>query len=995
MPNFSILRLFQAAVADHACGVAAVDGAEAITYRELDAASDRLARQLRGSNVDPGHLVPIIAHRSIPLIVAVIGVLKAGAAYTLIDENNPAKRRKKIVEQCGCPVSLATRSDSTDLGGVAVHGAGETADTDIGSDVFRALADHGTAAYVVFTSGTTGTPKGVIIDDRALTALVKWHNERFEMNSTSRTTLLCGVGFDVLQWEIWSSLCAGATVHILDQRTRVSPAALLTFYAEHRITHAYVPTVLVPDVVGLRIPERLALQYLFCAGEKLNPVATDHLPYTVIDYYGPTEATIFATCRVMEPGSENRTPSIGSAISDTEVFILDNDLGDVMAGAPGELCLAGTCLALGYLGDSDLTQQRFVWSSRHDRRIYRTGDLGRWLADGTIEFLGRQDDQVKIRGYRIELGEIETAILGNRYVKQAVALVDDSESAKRLVAFIVPHDVSTDPDGLIRAVRAHVRDELPDYMQPGIYHSLPSLPLTSNSKIDRTALRKIMSDRRDEPSQISGFDDELERGIAQAWRNALGHGRFTATDSFFEVGGYSLLATALVDDISRRTGIRAYIWDFYGDPTIRGLAAALRQRETAPLVEGEPIRELAEDIYLPDGVDFTGGFHARQLTAPANIMVTGVTGVIGVHLLERLLNDTDAVVHCPVRADTTALAYERLRRVVARYELDIADWARVRVYAGDLAEPRLGLAEQEYVALARDIDVIYHSASAANFIQSYAYMRRDNVEGLRRLIRLAADDHVKPLLLVSSISVYSWGHLFTGKTTMYEDDDIDQNLRAVATDLGYMRSKWVMEKILQLAASQGLPVMAFRLGYATCHSRTGHAATYQWWPRLVKTCVALGAVPDLRNLREGLTTIDYIVDTMAAIGRQPDALGKNFNIIPDRERIVTLQGFFQLMEKYFGYKFRIIPFTEWVQLWKDDPQAPLYPLLSMFNDRVLDGKSTIELYQNTYRWGKQNVTNHLAGTGIEEPTFTKEILERYLGHVLAEPYIPMKMIEVG
>ncbi|WP_306362868.1 non-ribosomal peptide synthetase [Nocardia sp. CC227C] len=973
---------------------AVIDGDHAISYRDLRDSSELLAERLRDSGIGPGHVVPIIAHRSIALVVGILGVMRTGAAYTLIDEGDPPKRRARILTQCATPIYLTTRPDANSIGGVSIHISDEhIRSADDGCDGPLSAAED--AAYVVFTSGTTGTPKGVVIGSRALTRLVHWHNERFGMNDTSRTTLMCGVGFDVLQWEIWSSLCAGATLHIVEPAVRADPAALLAFYTDHRITHAYVPTVLVPDIVGQPVPDRLTLRYLFCAGEKLYPVATDELPYTLVDYYGPTEATIFATCRVVVPGSDKRTPSIGSPISDTEVFILDEHLTDVPPGEVGELCLSGTCLALEYLGDPDLTNARFIWSPRHERRLYRTGDLGRRLPDGTIEFLGRQDDQVKIRGYRIELGEIDTALLGNRLVKQAVTLVDSDtggRGTKRLAAFVVPRDSATAPDDLVRALRSHVRDELPDYMQPGIYHCLAELPLTTNGKIDRAKLRAILSETRGTAIEITGLHDELERDIAEVWRHALGHSRFTATDNFFDVGGHSLLTTALIDEISHRLGTRAYIWDFYGNPTIRGLAAALRQRGGQPLAwEGEPVRELAEDIYLPDGLDLSGGYDERQLLAPDHILLTGVTGVVGVHLLERLLSGTDAVVHCPVRAGSTALARERLRRVIVRYELEIDAWDRIRVYAGDLAEPRFGLAEEQYAELTRLVDVIYHSASAANFIQSYAYMRRDNVEGLRKIIGFAADHRVKPLLLVSSISVYSWGHLFTGKTTMYEADDIDQNLEAITTDLGYMRSKWVMEKIARLAASQGLPVMTFRLGYATCNSRTGHAATYQWWPRLVKTCVALGAVPDLRNLREGLTTVDYIADSIAAIGRQPDAVGKNFNVVPAQDHIVTLRGFFELLEQYFGYEFDVIPFTDWVHLWKDDPQAPLYPLLSMFNDRVLDGKSTIELYQNTYLWGKENVLDHLSGTGIEEPVFTKEILERYLRHVLAEPYIPARL----
>ncbi|MFF0492615.1 amino acid adenylation domain-containing protein [Nocardia sp. NPDC004068] len=985
MSNPLVTDLFTPTVAAHGDAVAIAENRHRLTYDRLDTLSDALAGRLRDAGVGPGSLVPILAHRSAALVVAMLAVLKTGAAYTPVDRDNPARRRARIIDQCGSPVVLSTGSPDRESGGVTV----EFTDGPV-----RTPLEPG-AAYVVFTSGTTGTPKGVVVDHAAVTRLVRWHNERFETTADARTTLMSGVGFDVSQWEVFATLAAGATAHIVDPAVRADPAALLDFYAEHAITHAYVPTVLTPDVVAAPRPAGLALRYLFCAGEKLPPIHTDPLPYTLVDYYGPTEATIFATCRVVDPTAEQRA-SIGTPISDTEAFILDEDLEDVEPGAIGELCLAGTCLARGYLGDPHRTRERFVWSARHERRLYRTGDLARWLPDGSIEFLGRGDDQVKIRGYRIELGDIEAAIQRNRLVKHAVVVVDDQDrpaSTKRLAAVVVPRSDDTDPDALVRALRVHMRDELPDYMQPGIYQCRTELPVTANGKIDRAALRAALAQDRDAPVPDAGFEGDLEHAVAATWREVLGHNRFTATDSFFDVGGHSLLATALVGDVTRRVGARVYIWDFYGDPTVRGLAAAIAARGAdTPDWEGEPVRELAADIRLPDGVDYGTGWDTRQLTDPRHILLTGATGIIGIHLLERLHAGTDAVVHCVVRAGSPALARERLRGVAARYDI-APDWDRVRVHAGDLAEPRLGLDADEYATLAREVDVIYHSASAANFIQSYSYIRRDNIEGLWSLLGFAAENHVKPLMLVSSISVYSWGHLFTGKSTMYENDDIDQNLRAVVTDLGYMRSKWVMEKIAELAEAQGLPVMKFRLGYALCESRTGHAATYQWWPRLVKTCVALGAVPDLRNLREGLITVDYIVDAIAAIGRQPDAVGKNFNVVPAQEHIVTLREFFELLERHFGYEFRVLPYEEWVELWKDDPQAPLYPLLNMFHDHMLDRRSTIELYQNTYLWDKANVTEHLAGTGIEEPTLTPEILERYLRRVLAEPYVPASLAE--
>jgi thioester reductase-like protein len=279
------------------------------------------------------------------------------------------------------------------------------------------------------------------------------------------------------------------------------------------------------------------------------------------------------------------------------------------------------------------------------------------------------------------------------------------------------------------------------------------------------------------------------------------------------------------------------------------------------------------------------------------------------------------------------------------------------------------------------VDVIYHSASAVNFIQPYSYMKQDNVQGLIEILYFAANNKTKPLILLSTISVYSWGHLHTHKQEMREDDDIDQNIDAVITDIGYVRSKWVMEKIADLAASAGLPLMTFRLGYATCHSKTGVCASYQWWGRLVETCIAQSSIPDLVELREGLTTVDYMTAAIAHISRNHEALGKKFNLIHTAENNLTLKSFFCLLEKMFGYQFTLLPFHYWLQQWEHNMDAPLYPLLSLFKGNMYDGKSTVELYQHTYLWDCKNVKQFLQGSDIEEPIFTKPMLQAYLDYL--------------
>ncbi|MHC3971808.1 amino acid adenylation domain-containing protein, partial [Pseudomonas aeruginosa] len=393
MSKDSVLGLFRQHADTHPERPALVDRERSFSYRELDRLSDRLAAHLARRGVARGERLPLLAERSAELVIAILAAAKCAAAYVPVDRRQPDRRKQEILRQCRAPVALATQAE--DLPGQPVEVIAQVLATSAAGAAPRPALDGSEALYVIFTSGTTGEPKGVVIESRSLSNLVDWHNRRFEMDQRSRTTLMAGVGFDVCQWEIWSTLCAGACLHLVPDEVRPAPAALLAFFAEQRISHAFAPTVMVPALVEQPAPPSLALRYLFCAGEKLPPVATGGLPYTVVDYYGPTEATVFATCRIVDAEAHRRPASIGTPIDGCEAFILDADDRPCHGDRPGELNLAGVCLAREYLRDPDMTARRFHYSQALRRRLYRTGDKARWLADGSLQFLGRLDDQVK------------------------------------------------------------------------------------------------------------------------------------------------------------------------------------------------------------------------------------------------------------------------------------------------------------------------------------------------------------------------------------------------------------------------------------------------------------------------------------------------------------------------------------------------------------------------------------------------------------------------
>lgn len=987
----TVLELFKQNVKQLPHHIALHSPERQVTYAELDSESEKVASYLIQNAIKQGQRVPIIGHRSIELIVAQLGVIKSTACHVPIDARLPDSRKRSIIDQCGADVVLVTDSDDATDSAIPKQSIKTLLEAPSSALPPSLMLKAEDVVYVIFTSGTTGQPKGVEIEHHSLLNLIEWHNDRFGMNSDCRTTMMVGPSFDVSQWEIWATLCAGARLYILPDEIRSSVADLHDFYREHSITHAYVPTALVRELIGYPHTPNHALRYLFTAGEKLPPIDTQHLKYTLVDYYGPTEATIYATCRRFDQSGDPGVSSIGFPVADTRVFILDEKLEPVSAGSMGELFISGQCLARGYLSSPELTAQRFITLPSCNLRAYRTGDLARFLPDGSIEYLGRNDDQLKIRGYRIELGDVEAVLSRQPGVKAAVVWVDANEgpAGKRLIAFIVP---TTDAQAslLISALKIGMKKEVPDYMLPARYFLLDAIPCNLNGKTDKQALQARFAAASGDVRTID-FANEAEARIVAIWQKHLGHADFTTGDDFFAVGGHSLMAAAVLRDISEHLQVPAYVRDFYEFRSIKALAAELNRRKnaSAPVPQSEPVRTLQDDISLPSTFAPPDHFSEPQLTEPKHIMLTGATGFIGVHLLETLLRTTDAKIHCPVRAASLPLARQRVTATLERYkiQLDANALARIVTFPGDLSQPQFAMEQSLYAQLGIQIDVVYHCASAVNFIQPYSHMKKDNVEGLKQIIDFAARSRLKPLILLSTISVYSWGHLHTGKTTMYEHDDIDQNLPAVVTDLGYVRSKWVMEKIADLAAEKGLPLMTFRLGYATCDSRTGEFAEYQWWSRLIQTCLAFKAIPALTNLREGLTTVDYMCEAIGRISRNPLALGKKFNLIPSPEKNLTLEDFFARLETHCGLTFTRLPFNDWVDLWKSNPRAPLYPLSSLFRDKIVDNQSTVELYQNTYLWGCTNVQRFLEDSGIQEPEFDAKLLTPYLKKIQESPFV--------
>ncbi|MEU0051301.1 amino acid adenylation domain-containing protein [Streptomyces sp. NPDC006309] len=557
-----------------------------LSYAELDARATRLAHHLRALGVRAETPVAVCLRRDADLVTALLGVLRAGGIYVPVDPAHPPQRRTHVLADSGatvlisqswirgelpeCPARLVLLDEDPEPAGPAPAGWRPAAELP--------PLDPAGAAYLVYTSGSTGRPKGVLISHEAIRNRVLWTVREHGLGPADRVLQKTTVGFDASVWEFLAPLVCGATVVVAADGVPRDPAAMVRAVAEHRITVLQlVPSVLRVLVQQPGLRDCGTLRLVFCAGEPLPVELCDRLlallPVTLVNTYGPTECAIDVTSWRYDGREAGEIVAIGQPIDNTRILVLDPDGGLVPLGVPGELCVAGTGLARGYLGRGDLTAERFVPNphpAAPGERLYRTGDRVRRRADGTLEYLGRLDRQVKLRGIRIEPSEIEAALCEHPSVAAAAVGVYGDQ---QLVGHVVPVE-GAEPDPA--ALRAHLAARLPDAMVPAVLRTLAALPLTASGKVDLEALPGLAGLAA--VGEYLAPRDPAEQTIAEIFAELLGRELVGALDDFFALGGHSLLATRLVFRLRAAFGVDIPVAEVFSRRTV----AALAELATAP-----------------------------------------------------------------------------------------------------------------------------------------------------------------------------------------------------------------------------------------------------------------------------------------------------------------------------------------------------------------------------------------------------------------------------
>ncbi|MFF8955464.1 amino acid adenylation domain-containing protein [Streptomyces sp. NPDC014894] len=934
----TVVDLIAARAAETPDATAVLDLAAApLTYRDLDRGSSAVARRLREAGVRSEDPVAIAIPSSADAIVAILGVLKAGGCFVPIDPAQPPSRQRALITAGGARTVL-TRDD--------LPATGDHEPTPVHPSQL---------AYVVHTSGSTGEPKGVEVQHDTLLNLTTAFIAEHGLTAAHRLLMVPPPHFDAAFGDIFPVLAAGATLVIHPDPGSLTGPDLLKLCVEHRLSAVDTAAPLwqrwVADLAG----ERLPLEIMMVGGD-IVPAATVRAwakhGIPLHNHYGPTEATVCATSHRTVDGSEHPTRlPIGRPLPNVRVHLLDRALRRVPVGVVGEVYIGGTAPARGYRGNPAATAAAFLadpYGARPGARMYRTGDLARLNPHGTLEFVGRADDQVKIRGNRVEPGEVAAVLAAHPAVAEAVVVA----RGDRLIGYVgapaptaptrdAPDPTTPDSRAAVPdapGLRAFCADRLPAHLVPDTVVVLDALPTTSNGKVDATALPEP-------PAGPSAPADPprtaTERAVAAIWAAVLDQSDLDRTADFFAIGGHSLIAAHVLAAVRDRLGVTVPMRTLFTAPTVAAFAAAVDDGASADLPTVDRLR--ADAVPPPDIRPRT--VHppgSPPAGTPRRILLTGATGFLGRHLLDRLLARTDARIHCLVR-----------RSSIDR--LPVAD--RVIPVPGDLSAPGLGLSAADHDTLTT-VDAIYHNAAVPHFAAPYSALKTAHVDATAAVLRLAGDSGA-PLHLISTLGVFL-GDAYDGRVVTETDAPTDPS----GLTSGYDLSKWAADAMAAAARDRGLPVSIHRIAAIVGDTATGAADPRSAFSRWLTGCIAAGAVPETAEVLD-MVPVDTVAAAIVALSQAPDHLCRDHHYHGDGG--LTRAALAAALTSA-GHPTEVVPYHRWRERMLADPAGPFAPLAFSLPERPRPHPR----FDCSRTWAAAAVA------GVEFPPANERMLRRHL-----------------
>jgi amino acid adenylation domain-containing protein/thioester reductase-like protein len=988
-PFLSFRQLFEQQVVKDPTAVALISDEEKMTYDELNEKANQLANYLLNQGVNANSLIGIAFERSFEMIISILAIFKAGAAYVPLDPEYPTSRLQYIINetQIGYLLTqerIANSLPASDAQVILVDQCWKHIEAmSIENPISSGRPDD--LAYIIFTSGTTGLPKGVMIEQAGLTNMSNEQARIFQIQPDDRIIQLSSICFDASIFEIVMALRAGAKLCLIPKQNMRVGVSLFHFLKKYQVTCVTI----VPSVLNLLPVEDLpGLKTIISAGEACTRELVDRWVKggrRFFNAYGPTETTVWATIEECHYGTGN--PAIGTSIENMVAYILDEQLREVPIGSDGELYLGGIQVARGYWNNSKITEERFIpnpYGQDGASRLYKTGDFGRKLADGRIEFIGRAEHLLKINGFRVNPSEIQDAISKHPAIKQTCVTgwVDEAHG-KKLVAYIVLKEKG---EVTVPELKALLKEFLPSYMIPSQYMFISDVPLTENGKINWGKL-PYPNAANGEMNRFEVYDSFTEE-LREIWLNIFQLDHVDITAHFFDdLGGDSLSAMDLLLRLEKKYSMDLPIRILFEAPTIETMAEAIYSY-------GNDQIAAAQD-YLPAKINYDEEVqldheilnHLKERAQAETIFLTGSTGFLGSFLLRELLDTTESTVYCLVRANSKVEGKQRIKATFQKYQIPQYNLEkRVQIILGNLSSPFLGLTPSDFYQLSGKIDSIYHCASKVNFVYPYHRLKRPNVDGTKEIIRLASSGKEKVLHYVSTLAVYGSVGYFNHPAIPEEELEHLDSLH-----MGYAESKAVADKLVVTAGDHGLPVCVYRLDDVIGHNETGIWNTDDFICRYMKGCIQLGIAPEL-DIRINAVPVNYMTKIIVYLSRQKGSVGKAFNIFNPHN--IHQQDMFDFFSDQ-GYHLQRVPFPEWreVLLEKVSQQKDnaLYPLIPLFKERYSDDQLTVpEMYEEHRRphFLNTNTVQGLQHSGILIPKLDGDLFQRYFHYFKEIGFLP-------
>jgi thioester reductase-like protein/amino acid adenylation domain-containing protein len=892
--------------------------------------------------------------------------------------------------------------------------------------------------YVIYTSGSTGQPKGVMIQHDGFLNMIQTQIDVFGVLPHDRVLQFASPGFDASLSEIFMALLCGAAVVMIPDAVIRDPYTFLRFMTDYRVTVATLPPAYLHVLPRV---DMAPLRVLITAGEAA--IAEDLIFHsrsrTVFNAYGPTEASVCAAIYRLDSNAlvaatrasaktEAGDIPIGQPLPGAPVYLLakgysgalvsamgPEDKPAIPIGVSGEICIAGVGLARGYMNRPDLTAEKFISHPYlHSQRLYRSGDMGKWRADGQLVFLGRIDDQIKVRGFRIEPNEIASALRSHPQVKDS-AVIKWSPDGKtdELLAFVqfvmdtgrLLQTAGADPNAC-PSLQNYLAERLPRYCLPDRIIPVDMLQLTPSGKIDRQALLAVAAKSESrEQRQVAAPSNDLEKILLEAFSSVLGKKELNKEADFFDWGGNSLkairLSTLLCEQLKQEIPVRM----IFLHPTVAQLAAMLHNEEQGTVKNNQTVAPCQEthgpppygpeaDSQLLDA-SFTPPPWPQSWPDSRAIFLTGASGFLGAFLLAELLEQTHATLHCLVRCNRPEDGMARLISKLKTVDLWHPEYERrIAPIPGDLAKPLFGLDPRAFSELGQCLDMIYHNGALVDFLQPYQRLRAENVLGTQTILNLATIGPAKRLHFVSTLSVFpkqgqglsnegrdkgegrvSGEKSFATNNTVSDAwiDEQDPPAHWTGLETGYDQSKWAAEKLVLAARDKGLAVTIFRPGRITGHSQSGLSDPQSLFVRSLRGYIELNMVSD-RYADEDMTPVDFAAKALVMLSLKPDAIGKIFHLINPQPMPAPL--ILSCLQQA-GYKLDIVPDSQWrermVAKLEMQPHNPLFPFLPLIKE--LPASLSVQ------RFGCSNTLKYLAGTGVICPPADAALFQTYLKYI--------------